>query len=182
MALSAGNKALAEDFINLKARVKAEMSRRKNRDSLTAYAGAEYDYTIIPSEGGQILVEHINKIVEPINAIKATGFESVQNAGAPIKALDALDIQLTAHEEYPIRGKGTDCAAGCSGLCTNACSGTCTGCSGCTGCTGCSGSCEGSCSGSCSGTCTGGCTGGCSDYCTGECRKDCTDVCAYSTY
>ena len=161
MALTASNKALAEDFINLKARVKAEMNRRNLTNSLVSYAGADYDYSVVPTIGDKLLSEHIEKIIVPINAIASTGF-STEQEGLLIKAMDTLDVQLSAHETKPLRGSGTDCAAGCSGLCTNACTGTCQG--------SCSGSCTGSCSGSCSGGCSGcsGCTN-CSGSCTGSC-------------
>lgn len=166
MALTAGNKPLASDFINLKQRVKKEMQRRNLTNPLTTYAGTAYDYTTTPAAGNKLLSEHIEKIIVPINAIKSTGFAAQQD-GLIIKALNAVDVQLSAHETKPLRGSGTDCAAGCSGLCTNACTGTCQ--DNCTG--SCTGSCIGSCTGGCSGcsgctNCSGGCSGGCSS-CSG---------------
>lgn len=50
------------------------MNRRNLTNPMTSYAGTEYDYTITPAQGGSILVEHINKIVEPLNAIKPSDF------------------------------------------------------------------------------------------------------------
>ena len=204
MALTAGNKPLASDFISLKQRVKKEMQRRNLTNPLTAYAGTAYDYTTTPAAGGKLLAEHIEKIIVPINAIKSTGFAAQQD-GLIIKALNAVDVQLSAHEVKPLRGSGTDCTAGCSGLCTNACTGTCQGtcsgtcsggCKGCTGCTNCSGTCSGGCKGctscsgcsgctscsgcsgcsNCSGTCSGGCSSGCTDRCKG-CGAGCATGC-----
>lgn len=174
MALSRGDKILAQDFIDLKARIKAEMNRRNLTDSMISYAGADYDYTIIPAQGGSILVEHINKIVEPLNAIKPSDFVK-QSIGDQIKAIQVIDTQLKAHEAFALQGSGTDCNAGCSGLCTANCGGTCTGCSGT-----CSGSCSGSCSSGCSGGCKSGCTSctGCSGGCSGSCKGSCSDACS----
>ena len=49
MALSAGDKITASDYINLKNRVREEMKRRKYTGSLTAYAGSSYDYSVTPA-------------------------------------------------------------------------------------------------------------------------------------
>lgn len=205
MALSAANQILAADFVALKARVKAEMERRCQEDSLAAYASTEYDYTVEPTQGGQALIEHINKVVEPINAISDTGIDSEQVAGAQLKALDDLDTALSAHELIPMKGSGTDCSGGCAGLCSSgcwdscsgcggacssSCSGSCSGgCKGCggscssscsggcsSGCSGCSGSCSGGCNTTCSGTCSGSCSG-CSGSCSGTCKGSCGSTC-----
>ena len=178
MALSQGDKISAQDFIDLKARIKAEMNRRNLTDSMTSYAGEAYDYSIQPVSGGKILVEHINKIVEPLNAIKPSNFVK-QSIGDQIKAIEAIDTQLTIHENFPLSGTETDCNAGCSGLCAGACGGNCTGCTGgCSGCTGCSGTCTNSCTG-CTG-CSGGCQGGCSGSCSGGCSAGCSTTCGKS--
>ena len=176
MALTAGNKPLASDFINLKARVKTEMNRRNRTNSLASYAGTSYDYTTAPAAGGKLLAEHIEKIIVPINAIKSTGFAAQQD-GLTIKALNTVDAQLSAHSNYPIRGSGTDCTSGCSGLCSG-CSGTCSG-----GCSGCGGACSNSCSGGCDGGCSGSCSGGCSGNCGSSCGgctgcSGCGDACS----
>lgn len=186
MALSAANQILAADFVALKARVKAEMERRCQEDSLAAYAGTEYDYSVEPTQGGQVLIEHINKIVGPINAISDTGIDSEQVAGAQLKALDDLDTALSAHELIPMKGSGTDCSGGCAGLCSSGCWDNCEGCTascasscsgGCSGgCKGCGGSCSSNCSGGCKGGCTG-CSGGCSTTCSGTCSGGCSTTC-----
>ena len=69
MGLTQGERALASDFVDLKARVKAEMNRRCRNGSLVAYAGTNYDYTTPLEAGGKINLEHVNKIIEPLNAI-----------------------------------------------------------------------------------------------------------------
>lgn len=184
MALSSKNLVLASDFVSLKTRVKAEMNRRCRTGSLTAYAGTAYDYTVAPASGGVIRTEHINKLVEPVNAIAASGY-TTSSDGDTVVELDTLNTKLAAHESYPMRGSGTDCASSCSGLCSSGCWNSCSGCGGgcsysCSGdcdgtCDGCSGTCSGTCSGSCSGTCTGSCSGGCVG-CTATCQT-CAGVC-----
>ena len=63
MALASKNQTLASDFVSLKARVKSEMLRRCHAGSLKGYAGTDYEYTVQPEKGGQLLSEHVNKIV-----------------------------------------------------------------------------------------------------------------------
>ena len=45
------------------------MNRRCRNGSLVAYAGTNYDYTTPLEAGGKINLEHVNKIIEPLNAI-----------------------------------------------------------------------------------------------------------------
>ena len=86
MALTTGNKYLASEFNALKARVKAEMERRQYNGPMTTYADTSYDYTVIPAADNLVLIEHMNKLVEPLNAINATGMTTVKT-GDPIKAI-----------------------------------------------------------------------------------------------
>lgn len=183
MALNSQNQILASDFVSLKARVKAEMNRRCRSGSLTAYAGAAYDYSVVPANGVIVKPEHLNKLVVPINAISPSGYTE-KAAGDAVPELATLDAKLAAHEAYPMRGSGSDCASGCSGLCSSGCYNTCSGCGGscsydCSGCSGtCSGGCDTTCSGSCSGSCGGACwRDGCTSNCTAACRMDCTGGC-----
>ena len=177
MALAPKNQTLASDFVSLKARVKSEMLRRCHTGSLKGYAGTDYEYTVQPEKGGQLLSEHVNKIVVPINAIKPTGLEQVV-VGDQALSIDYISEQLSNHENYPMRGSGTDCAGSCSGLCSSGCWNSCSGCGG---------SCSYSCSGGCDDTCSGGCDGscgtscwrdGCTSNCTAACRMDCTGGCS----
>lgn len=183
MALNANNKILANDFIELKRRVKNEMARRKGQDSLTSYAGAAYDYTIVPAEGIVTKTEHVNKIITPLNAIAPTG-ENLKTPGDIMKNIKNLETKLDGHATMSeAQGAASDCNGGCNGLCFSGCfsgcSNTCTG-----GCSGCTGSCTGSCSG-CTGDCEGKCTGcgsGCADECDGcdncsGCGSGCADEC-----
>lgn len=183
MALNSQNQILASDFVSLKARVKAEMNRRCRSGSLTAYAGAAYDYSVVPANGVIVKPEHLNKLVIPINAISPSGYTE-KAAGDAVPELATLDAKLAAHEAYPMRGSGSDCASGCSGLCSSGCYNSCSGCGGscsydCSGCTGsCVGDCQGSCSGGCSTSCGGACwRDGCTSNCTAACRMDCTGGC-----
>lgn len=183
MALNSQNQILASDFVSLKARVKAEMNRRCRSGSLTAYAGAAYDYSVVPANGVIVKPEHLNKLVVPINAISPSGYTE-KAAGDAVPELATLDAKLAAHEAYPMRGSGSDCASGCSGLCSSGCYNSCSGCGGscsydCSGCSGtCTGDCQGTCSGGCSTSCGGACwRDGCTSNCTAACRMDCTGGC-----
>jgi len=201
MSMGIGNKSIAQDFINLKARVKAEMLRRNGSGSLTAYAGVAYDYTAVPVVGGKVKIEHYSKVRDTMTYINpATVSLPAKIVGDKKQAMNLLEANMTSYEAKPRSDRtASDCAAGCSGVCIStcstacvgcsscsSCSGSCDGCSGCSGscsggCSGCSGSCSGSCS-SCTGSCTGFCSTGCSGCtscsgcsgCGGACQDDCT--------
>lgn len=182
MALTVGNRYLAEEFIALKARVKAEMLRRKYKGTLVSYGSSAYDYKVQPTEGGVVLPEHVNKIAIPLNAINDTGISEVAS-GDVIKTIDALDTFLTKAEGYSVTSSSTDCKSSCSGLCVTGCGTSCKGCSGsCTGnCTGCSG-CTDACSGTCGAICSSGCGGACGAECVGGCRNGCKTNCIETCY
>jgi len=177
MALTVGNRYLAEEFIALKARVKAEMLRRKYKGTLVSYGSSAYDYEVQPTEGGAVLPEHVNKIAIPLNAINDTGISEVAS-GDVIKAIDALGTFLTTAEGYKVTSSTTDCKSSCSGLCVTGCGSGCKGCSGsCTGsCTGCSG-CGNACSSGCGGVCSFDCISACDTTCQGSCKTNCIKTC-----
>ena len=182
MSLTVGNQYLASEFIALKARVKAEMQRRQYEGPLTIYGSANYDYSTTPESDDLVLVEHLNKLVEPLNAINTTGISKAQ-AGDTIHAINALNTFLSNAENYEVDSATTDCKTSCSGLCLSGCGGSCTGCSGT-----CVGDCKGGCSGGCGGDCKTGCWGckGCSGGCSGcagcgsACSKNCSAACRSS--
>ena len=193
MSLSAKEQCLAQEMIDLKARVKAEMQRRKGNGSLVAYAGTDYDYTVDPAAGGQMLTEHVNKIVVPMNAITASGMTE-QAVGDQAMAMDVIDAKLTVYVAEPAQKNATSsCSGACSGLCVSSCYSSCGGsCSvGCGSCGGCSGGCTGDCNETCSNQCgsdgcsgncgsnckTDGCTAYCGMSCWGKCSRNCTDGC-----
>ena len=66
MSIGLHNPVLAQDFISIKARVKAECARRKYNGSVKSYSSASYDYTVQPTAGGVPIPEHFNKIIVPI--------------------------------------------------------------------------------------------------------------------
>lgn len=193
MSLSAKEQCLAQEMIDLKARVKAEMQRRKGNGSLVAYAGTDYDYIVDPAAGGQMLTEHVNKIVVPMNAITASGMTE-QAVGDQAMAMDGIDAKLTVYVAEPAQKNGTSsCSGACSGLCVSSCYSSCggscsVGCGSCTG--GCTGSCGGcdetcstqcgsdGCSGNCGSNCkTDGCTAYCGMSCWGKCSNNCSGGC-----
>lgn len=178
--LEKGVQYSASDFIALKARVKAEMLRRCHTGSVAEYGGANYDFTINPNSGGQLLIDQINKIIVPMNAVNNTGV-SQKKVGDQAMALNALVAKITQYEAAPFEGEShgcnasctglchTECSTGCTGECTETCGGNCT-----TSCTGtCQGTCSETCSGSCGTTCGDGCSGGCGNSCQGSCSGTC---------
>ena len=176
MSLSAKEQCLAQEMVDLKARVKAEMQRRCRNGTLVAYAGTDYDYTVIPETGGQMLVEHVNKIVVPMNAITPSGMTE-RVVGDQAVAMDVMDAKLTAYSAEPMQKNATSSCSGlCSGLCTSGCYSSC-------------GGCDGTCSGSCRGGGKNGC-GGCDDACQGStqqatcssCKDGCTAYCGMSCW
>ena len=182
MSLSAKEQCLAQEMIDLKARVKAEMQRRKGNGSLAAYAGTDYDYTVAPAAGGQMLTEHVNKIVVPMNAITASGMTE-QAVGDQAMAMDGIDAKLTVYVAEPAQKNGTSsCSGACSGLCVSSCYSSCGGsCSvGCGSCGDCSGGCTGDCKETCSNQCG---SDGCSGNCGSNCKRDgCTAYCGMSCW
>lgn len=181
MALESKNQTLSSDFIAIKARVKAEMLRRSHNGSLKKYAGEDYDYNITPTAGGQLLPEHFNKIIEPLNAVKPTGLETVSPGDHAISIKDA-DVILSEMEKFPIGGDSshrTDCQGNCSGLCYASCWNSCSGCGySCS--TDCSGDCSDACNLNCASSC-GACSG-CSSNCWGGCSGNCYGYQTTGTY
>lgn len=171
MALTTGNPILASELVSIKARVKAEMLRRNQVGSLTAYGGSSYDYTVTPTAGGKILPEHWNKLITPMNAMVNTGLSTV-SSGQKIPPLDTINTLLTKAESYSITGNTTNCKSSCSGLCVGTCKSTCG--------TGCASSCTGSCSGGCADNCGDGCSSSCGGSCSHGCGNSCDKGCAFT--
>lgn len=172
MPFNLNNPLLAEDYINLKSRVKAECARRKYNGSVEEYSTSEYDYTVIPEEDGIPLPEHLNKIIIPLNAIKQTGISQTQE-GSPTRDISNAVTILDELEAIEQDASNSGCSASCTGLCQGTCTGTCT--NGCK--TGCRGSCRGTCSGSCGYECSNDCTDVCADSCQDSCGFDCGSQC-----
>lgn len=168
MALTTGNAILASELVAIKARVKAEMLRRNQVGSLTAYGGSSYDYTVTPTAGGKILPEHWNKLITPMNAMVNTGLSTV-SSGQKIPPLNTINTLLTQAEGYSITGSSTNCKSSCSGLCVGTCKSTCG--------TGCASSCTGSCSGGCADNCGDGCSSSCGGHCSNDCSTACAKTC-----
>ena len=82
---------LAEDFIKLKNRVKAEMLRRNsNFGNLTEFADTSYDFEKNPVPGDKVITEHVNKIAEPLKQVSYVGLAH-QNQGNYIQRVESLD-------------------------------------------------------------------------------------------
>lgn len=187
MAANKGELISASDFTTLKNLVKSEITRRSNSasvGSMSSYNGTSYDYTIIPTKGGSINLEHIQKITKPLDAVTGSNTTPGTNANIIASVLVNATTSVGNLSKIAKDATSTGCKASCSGLCNTNCYGGCKGCSGtcnttCTG--GCSTSCKGGCKGSCNG-CSGGCSGcdgtcdGCTDSCTG-CSGGCSTTC-----
>lgn len=174
MSLSANSTITSTDIKVLKAKVKAEMLRRDGNGSLVEYGGDSYDYTVAPTSGKAILIEHANKIITPMNKVTASGFTEIK-AGNTIKSLETLDAKVTAYAAENKTSSSSSCASSCSGLCkggsmTTSC--------------GCSGSCGGVCSSSSDGSCTCGsaCQGSTEASTCSNCKDGCTAYCGMSCY
>lgn len=123
------------DFVNLKATVKKEITRRSNSKStgsMAAYNNASYEYTTPPAKGVQVAQEHINKITQPLDAVN--GGKLTPEAGALIRAGTLDDAAVLAanlaKKSLTAAKSNTGCKASCSGLCATGCYSGCTGCSG----------------------------------------------------
>ena len=197
MALSKGERILAQEFESLRARVEAECARRSKTSTIP------YTKDTI-ARGNKAMAAELNHILQPLNTINSdiVGMTEV-NEGQLIKAIDKLDSVMKVFEgSTDQQTTGSGCKAGCMGLCmgcsgscTGTCTNTCTSCSGtCTdSCTSCTNSCTGSCwstcgSDGCSNTCQTGCNGcvgkcsrSCEGACTGGCEVTCTGNCTGTT-
>lgn len=170
MALNSGDVFSATDFINLKARVKAECARRKYNGSVASYATATYDYTVVPSANTVPLPEHFNKIITPMNAMVNTGRSTVSSESL-VAQLASISSALSTLEAKDVTASNSGCKSSCTGLCQGTCTGTCT--------SGCSSGCKGSCKGSCSGSCASQCIDTCKDVCASDCTATCGLGCSF---
>ena len=68
MSLAQYNKTLAEDFINLKNKIKTECARRNQEGSVAQYGADEY-WDSDPEQFDLMDDIQINKIIEPLSAI-----------------------------------------------------------------------------------------------------------------
>ena len=190
-----GNIITGAAFAELKAKVKAECSRRNVEagGSVEQYAGTAYDYIVPATAGNIIKQEHFSKINIPISAINSNEINELDPnrtiAENEFTAMSAQIANLESKSKTATTLEDTGCNASCTGLCFTSCTGGCY--SGCTGtCTGtCQGTCQGGCGNDCTGSC-GGCDGtcyavcmnacnnGCAiDGCTGQCKVECTSIC-----
>lgn len=176
MTVSKDRLFVTQDFIQLKARVKAEMLRRNGVGSLTAYAGTAYDYTVQPQKYGIPRIEHYSKIRDVMAQINPAGLPGAKKQGDLLADMSILEAKQTLFEsQYKYATSGNDCASSCSGTCITTC----------TSCTGCSGSCSGGCDSTCNSCANGcaactGCTGTCYATCDGGCSGMCINSCGYN--
>ena len=166
----------ADDYKNLKNRMRAELTRRKYNNRVDIYRDSAL-YSVQPTKGGTVLKEHYDKIGRHrIRPVPQRGITH-KTTGSPASDLEKhrvfgfhpeeLEARVTLYESRDIflrTSSSNDCAQGCAGGC-------CTGCA--DACTGCTGTCTGACGG-----CGSTCYAECADDCTGGCKGTCTRTCA----
>ena len=188
MAANKGELFSASDFTTLKNLVKNEINRRSNSKSvgsMSAYNGSSYNYTTTPAKGGNINLEHIQKITKPLDAVNGGNLTPNANTNVyatQITTATSIVSSLSSKSVTASSMANTGCKSSCSGLCYTGCYSGCNGCSG-----GCSGSCSGGCDDTCDGMCdvtcasqlmSGNCMGGCYENCDGgTCTADCGGSC-----
>ena len=69
-------KLLSTDVTNLKAKVKAEMNRRRYNGSVASYGGTAYDFSTAPASLGPVKGEHLSKNLTPMRAVNGAGLPS----------------------------------------------------------------------------------------------------------
>lgn len=184
--------ALPADWTSLKAEIKAEVQRRNQSGSVASYGGTDYDYTAAPAPDTPIRGEHVQKVLEPMQAINPDGLPEYPGELTE-DGIEAMETKVAAWKTRSMTDRSaSDCQTGCTGTCHTACSTgcytgcstSCSGCSGCSGCGGCDGGCWAYCStacqectGTCKDECKGSCTGGCQG-CDGGCQGTCVAGCA----
>ena len=82
----------ATRFKELKARLDAELTRRKYKYAVNALKSP---YSTEPAEGKKVEVEHYMKINDPISFINTSYGQLVVKNGSTIPNLDVLDAKLT---------------------------------------------------------------------------------------
>ena len=154
----------AEQVIELKAKIKAEMLRRNGHGSLATYGDSTYDFTTNPVIGELIKAEHGQKTVDLLLKIEDYGdlTLSEQDSVIPSSFSEELITEIERLANETKTGLDTEissCRGDCTGLCVASCIGFCNGCTGCTA------------------SCGTGCASGCYSNCTGSCNADCTSGC-----
>ena len=179
--MEVNNFCLADEFIKIKNMINTEINRRNYTDLDKLYNKYNSNttmgkYSIVPKQYEPILTEHIDKIMEPIEAIHSQPTIADDDY---IYALKTLEGIITAYQtdERHTGANAIHCQSSCIGMCVGCTS--CTSCTGCEGCTSCTGTCSGTCRGcsgcsSCSGTCSGGCSRQCAQPCIGACSSACS--------
>lgn len=186
MSVTKGGPIAAADFNDLKALVKAEIQRRGKSEgtsknysvgSMANYATSTYDYSETPAAGVIIREEHIQKITQPLDAVRGTTTSIAKGdiiTAADMKNASSALATLKAISERASSTSASGCSGACSGLCYSGCYTGCSSCSGCSGCGSCDNTCFGVCQNSCNNDCFTSCTGGCK---TTKCKGTCTGSC-----
>lgn len=152
----------AQEFIELKERVDAEMKRRKYYGSLEEFGNLDW-IPEQPSVGRLIHKEQGAGVID--NALRIEDIEGLAlvREGDIRPQYDDLKSKLAQwesekNEDETITPETTSsCRGACTGLCTQTCFETCLGCT----------SCSGGCGDRCTGTCFAACVSACETACSG---------------
>lgn len=126
------------DIMEIKALVKAEMSRRNaggiGYGDLSSFATDDYDYNTSPTTGEGISHEHYEKLMDPLLNVNdfrrnnelysknsQRGISTYEEAKTYVNTLKSIAANVASPSESGCRGA-------CSGLCAGSCAGQCIGC------------------------------------------------------
>lgn len=128
----------AEQVIELKEKLKAELARRNGVGSVAELAGPEYDFLENPKPGQPITADQGKKIIDLL--IQICDYKDLRYVRAGDTIPEAFDVELldlvealSKEEATGYISESTSCNAACTGLCTGSCTVACNGCTGCTG-------------------------------------------------
>lgn len=130
-----GKPMTAEQVIELKRKLKAELKRRDGIGSVASLADDKYDFLEEPEYGKPMTAEQGAKIIDLL--IQICDYKDLKYVvrGEPIpeafgeELIDFVD-KLSKEEKTGEPDERTSCTGLCTGLCTGSCTGFCNGCTG----------------------------------------------------
>jgi hypothetical protein len=128
----------AEQVIELKAKLKAELARRNGLGSVAEFASEQYEFNEVPQAGKPITADQGKKIIDLLLQIcDYKDLRCVVKGDTLPEAFDAelLDLvdKLSQEQSTGEITEESSCRGLCTGLCVGSCINNCNGCIGCTG-------------------------------------------------
>ena len=117
----------ADEIINLKAKVLAELTRRVHNGSLIQYTGPDYEFSTTPTKNKPVYAEQGEKFIKQLLQINDVGnlYFNDMARQQPIPSsfnYNEINAAISKWESDTTEQSGTSCRGGCSGLCYGACS------------------------------------------------------------